>query len=456
MLLTLRDLQRTMDPLIAAQVYNNNCNPLGRLPEELLLHILHCLGDDILTLYCLRRVSRRFRRLIYQPDIWKYMLLPLSRRFMSTTEASWDLPVYVKEHLRRHLQRDGMCDKCILWCDVSVKGWFRQFIQASNLHANRPQIPWGFCKFEYPLRPSLYCDACGIHQDVQAFSSSNQQPYKRERRCLGRQGAVQLCEHVHVSWAAVEAHIADWQQRKPGDWQACFDHFDIECHDPSHDTRCTAEEAPTWPRVRLQSAAFHPNLVVLNLEWKPHSGLDAFTRTPDGRAPASELRELFQRYRQGPAGILLPSYPSNPLPEMTCFDTTKCICLHYEMGANKKSSAANPPRHASFFRDDWRSGCHAYHYLYRGHGVGGNGGRVDMSKHWPRGMRNSVCLVTTYQRDVLICHKTNRTKINPTHDWFHAMDPDTYPRPYAGHALPLCKDKDCMNYYRRPRSLRCN
>ncbi|KAJ4285967.1 hypothetical protein N0V90_013533 [Kalmusia sp. IMI 367209] len=35
--LTLHELQRTMDPLIAAQVYNNRVCPLSRLPEELLV-----------------------------------------------------------------------------------------------------------------------------------------------------------------------------------------------------------------------------------------------------------------------------------------------------------------------------------------------------------------------------------------------------------------------------------
>ncbi|XXH00517.1 hypothetical protein Hte_006864 [Hypoxylon texense] len=31
----------------------------------------------------------------------------------------------------------------------------------------------------------------------------------------------------------------------PGDRQACFDNFQIECRDPIHDTRCVDEEAPT-------------------------------------------------------------------------------------------------------------------------------------------------------------------------------------------------------------------
>lgn len=68
---TLRNLQRSMDPLLAAQVYNSRQSSLGRLPEKLLLIVLHYLEDDLLALYCLQRVSGTFRLLIYEPSIWK-------------------------------------------------------------------------------------------------------------------------------------------------------------------------------------------------------------------------------------------------------------------------------------------------------------------------------------------------------------------------------------------------
>lgn len=63
--LALPELQRTMDPLIAAQVYNDRICPfVSRLPEELLLCVLDFLCDDIFALRCLRVVSRIFRRLL--------------------------------------------------------------------------------------------------------------------------------------------------------------------------------------------------------------------------------------------------------------------------------------------------------------------------------------------------------------------------------------------------------
>jgi hypothetical protein len=67
MLEVLESLQQTMDPLVAVQVYNRRYSALCQLPDELLLHILDYVVDDPVTLYCLRRVSRRFLYLIANP-----------------------------------------------------------------------------------------------------------------------------------------------------------------------------------------------------------------------------------------------------------------------------------------------------------------------------------------------------------------------------------------------------
>jgi hypothetical protein len=71
--LTLCELQRTMDPLIATQVYNSDFCPLfSRLPEELLLCIFDFLCDDFVALKCLRIVSRTFFRLLNsQTAVWR-------------------------------------------------------------------------------------------------------------------------------------------------------------------------------------------------------------------------------------------------------------------------------------------------------------------------------------------------------------------------------------------------
>jgi hypothetical protein len=82
-----------------------------------------------------------------------------------------------------------------------------------------------------------------------------------------------------------------------------------------------------------------------------------------------------------------------------------------------------------------------------------------MSQHWPRETLTAPCLITTYRFTVNICNNkkwtsTSSFKPHPTHAWFHALDPDTFPRP-PGHSLPLCKDRGCMNYYKRPKAFSC-
>ncbi|MBE3048369.1 hypothetical protein IMZ48_38870 [Candidatus Bathyarchaeota archaeon] len=294
----------------------------------------------------------------------------------------------------------------------------------------------------------LHCDGCDTQHDTQSFSLYDRSS-ESGRSCLGRQGGVQLCEHVHVYWSDIEDHIASWRKRKPRHfWDACLDDFGVECRDPSHGTRCTVDGTPTWPRARLQTDNECIELVVLTLEWKPHGGVETFTLTPGGKMPAPDLRWMFRRHRKGAAGILLPPRPSTRYePEMTCFGSDQCRCVHYE-GSNTPDEAG--PSKVSCLPSDDNSSTHCIDHrhkrLFRGRGKGTT---VGISKHGRAG--NSMCLVTAYRCEVTAFRKTDG-KINPIHGWFHAMDPDTYCHPYH---IFRCKDSGCMNYYRRPGSYRC-
>src|SRR6266699_334604 len=106
--------------------------------------------------------------------------------------------------------------------------------------------------------------------------------------------------------------------------------------------------------------------------------------------------------------------------------------------------------------------CNNFHYCYKRYRNGQNGQIVRITIYSPKdvktsflslkGVDHSTCLITIYQYDILICKKTNsnKIKIKSTHEWLHAMDPDTYSHPHINHFLPLCKDKACINYYRWP------
>lgn len=444
-----------VDPLVAARANNIKSGTLASLPDELLLLILKHVTDDVVTLCCLRRVSQVFRRLIYEPRIW----IRIQEDPGSDREPFWHSFMSNTQRMKRRLRADGMCHKCKLECDVPVSGLFRNLVQVINL-AGKSDERYYRCKFDAYSDPNrlLHCSPCGTHHDHRTFSYASEAPSKRDRQCLGRDGAVQLCDHVSMSWADIENHITEWRERKPGDWEtgdweACLEDFTLECHDISHDRRCGAGELPTWPRARLHTDEYDMSSVVLTLQWEPHSGLDLFTRTAEGQVPASQLRELFWQYRKGPAGILLPSYPSNLVPEMACYNPSNsdCRCLYYGPGDGAAFGAAGSPEQTAFF-------CKAtpleHEHTYRRSSFGTWNEEVSTRGHWPGDA--GPCLITTYERHIPLFTTARDDRVNPSHAWFHAMDPDTHSRRAWEQELPLCRDERCMNYYRRPKAFRCH
>jgi len=267
---------------------------------------------------------------------------------------------------------------------------------------------------------------------------------------------VRLCEHVSIPWATVEAHIAGWQERAREDgevdWQGCFDSFNLECHDPSHDTRCAPGEDSTWPRARLVSPFndMHKDRVILRTEWKPHSGIDGLTLTPDGRA--SELRRLFAKYRQRPASILLPAYPSILCLRWRALSLAGAYVFTTRWESTGRNYAAEDKR--LFFTKQWSAGpgllkCENWHDFLRP-SIGPNTQWARLYRHWPDAASKSVCLTTHYARAVLVC-LTIRTAIGPTHRTTGCMP---WIRNLTNPGLPItplrrCRNETCMHYHRR-------
>lgn len=454
MQLTLQDLERTTDPMVAAQLYNDKHTPLSRIPDEILLQIIgYCIDEDsVANLYCLRRVSKRLRRVLDEPTLWEGIPAVRPTTCAFNSERNLRLSHDQRQKLRQRLQKDSMCNRCRAWSDLRAEDYPRLFIHGDILQAHSYwSRAFPSCKFDSGNYPGIYCDGCGADHDAASFRPPSMCSGP-ERVCLGRQGGVQLCEHIHVYWGDIESHITSWRKRGDWDfWKACLDDFRVECRDPSHDMRCRAEDAPTWPRARLRAHEWNDALAVLTIEWKPHSGLDAFTLTPCGRLPAPELRALFRRYREGAAKVLLPPRPSSHyLPEMECFAAAKSSCVAYK-GSNALGNTM-PLQNSGHRCDDdcWTSSKpHGHNALF----YGKEHTSVDVSKH--RRVGDSICLTTTYRFEVKVFRKTD-DKINPSHDWFHAMDPcSTYRAPCPDYQLPLCDDGSCMNYYRRRRAYHC-
>ncbi|KAI0175504.1 hypothetical protein GGR52DRAFT_315187 [Hypoxylon sp. FL1284] len=183
----LLSLQRTLDPLIAAQVYNSNHSRLVRLPEELLLTIISHLRDDLVSTYCLRNVSRTFRRLVPSPT--RYYILS-SSGYPILSEAMPHLYVDEKAKLRTLLHADGMCNKCKLSSKLR-----RGYRRKSDLRPRQPIV----CQFDKLGDPEHYWVSCH-RNSVRASRPYQIDSHSLDRaRCVRREGTVPLYEHVNIS-----------------------------------------------------------------------------------------------------------------------------------------------------------------------------------------------------------------------------------------------------------------
>jgi hypothetical protein len=451
LLLSLHELQRTMDPLIATQVYNSRFCPLiSRLPEEILLCILDFLCDDPVALHCLRIVSMVFYRLLNrQAVIWRdEWYRPV---LFSTRGNAFYLHNVSRLQFRRLLQREGRCNKCMRWNSAGERPLFDdcQFQQDCR--------QWPNSRYEWPPYFKLDCYACRSRHDICQFPSAylRLSRYPVKSLCLGQQGSVQLCEHVQIYWASIQGHIDDWRQRQRQprviDWQACLNSFKIECQHASHNTCCTTSEGPTWPTARLGTNS-SADIVILVLEWQPHSRIGELSLTTDGRIPAAKLRARFQMLqRLGPADDLCPPCRPGALPEMGFFGSSSRFgpFVYYKRGENDEMglpSALFPPLPSQ--------SCIAWRHRY---GLGFNGKKLDIRPHYPKDVGgtgiSSQCLVVSYKKDIMICKTAaiadSTVKIVPTDHWLDAMDTRTYPCPRASHIRPQCREVTCVNYYQR-------
>ncbi|KAK0724241.1 hypothetical protein B0H67DRAFT_640814 [Lasiosphaeris hirsuta] len=378
-LLTLQELERTMDPLIAARVYNQRYSYLDRLPDELLVQILvDCHKSDSVALCCLAQVSRRLRDLIVAEFPRSVPCVDGGRGYLT---GGYDLAEF-----RKRLCRDKICADCRPFVGPVSKYLFADI---------------NCCEFRaISIGQGLHCDSCDRNHHTSCFIPSDQREGALKRRCIGRRGTVRLCDHMQISWDTIEAHVAkywnDWNGRQAIDLQACLDNFRIECYDLSHDRRCSAEQAPTWPRARLRKNP--SNLISLRLEWTPHSGCEALGIRPGPnaeQASAPALRGLFRQYQQGAGGSICPSLSGSESPEMTCFDPHKCTCVHYEMGGEGQDLRPSECHASRSWERIWSYGQ-----------PGGSASRICMSSHRSDdNTSKSVCLVTSYQRDIEISYE---------------------------------------------------
>lgn len=356
-------LKATMDPLLAAQIFNRQrCLILEKLPNELLFEIVDHLDlqDDVVSLYCLKLVCRRFNGLMSLRFGQK-----LKYERFSVLSPSRD--IYTNRHpIAERLRRDGLCREC-------YTVYQRRHAALSWRWPDHDICAYGLYDPSQIFTDVRFCLGCRKRHRKRAFLDSGIEG----GTCLGRRSGVWLCDHVEIWWNSIEGFLceaiqkyydqgrpvlgpAQWIPREA--WRTILSSFLVECRHPSHATGC-AQGIASWPTARLKlgqarilESSFHRlNVgsirddvdVMLSLEWSPHYAFSGAELGPGpagdeerGRPRASAVRDMFSRHRLsheassiGVAERLFPSAgPMNAPVEMACFDTMRCRCLYYETG----------------------------------------------------------------------------------------------------------------------------
>ncbi|CAG9988203.1 unnamed protein product [Clonostachys byssicola] len=444
-------LEEEFDPLIARGVFNMRySSKLYQLPDEIWLQIIGHVAPSRESFFMLRQVCRRFRTLMEGPDF---------RDHRFTSEHDCDrihcdgretfcpgsgfvpgLPSALRHRYRLPMTRGWLQDKVgeLLHIDTLC-------VRCSKLASFNSQYN-SRCKFHEESQRGLCHD--GTSCPLFMFRHTNIQ----HRSCIGTKGYVRLCEHKKIKWKEVKKHLVECRkviESKRG----LQDHRVVvkQCNHPSHRTAgCSEATGPEATLVLSKQGAY-----TLNLKWSPHSGTGAFPSYQNGQIKASEMRDMFRKYRREGAGFIVPEMAHGQLPEMTCFPLGECTCLNYGSdeetelvlyGAQKDSICRdmnNNPDHTPLCSREGLHPSKVHDGLCRSHVYIDRCSSCEQEE-----MGTSPCIVTNYHRFIEGCYLESQKYPKVSHAWLHAMDRSSYYWPKAElMAMETCKTPGCRNYY---------
>lgn len=491
----LSEIPDSMDPLLAAAARNKEFSLLLKLPDEILLTILHLLQSDIRDIYYIRRVCRKLRSLTHDhtldPKLFlknttskgSHMLHPDKFLVMENTRMPFGrLPWHSLEGFEAIIRKQTLCEPC----------------QAAYREG---MLPNGCVFMERPAA-NIHCAGCNSHHTGNAFSHTQRQREPQDRVCIGREGKLRLCEHVSIGWADIEAYLVA-SAAKHDFFEAVSD-FHIVCKHPSHNFTCksTSRLAPseascndhTRPCARLQLekdwVLHHTQRwtsLSLVLCWKPYSSSKILTAPENGQIEATRLRELFGEFGKNAARYIVPGPSQNTMPEMLCFDPDKCGHILYRNGERPQDTPAerlctphlsgtnrnSPVTATEIALDEDHQDASRFtglgwtdHYVEFNEARGQSGIYVYECDEKHNSQDPARCIMTSYRRTILL-GQINRHlpgALNPSHQWFHAIDQDSYPSIQGEggfwarvmayfdrtESRPRCRDTACRNYFQSP------
>ena len=455
--ITLASLQETMDPWVAASKYNQECSRILKLPEEVLINVIRYVSADMPSFFFLRQVSKKFRRLVTDRTFRGHIFSSyhdchdcLGRDFHCLGAPRGPLKLFHHRQSPRILREIGDLIRLDAWCARcrNSRRW-REHMGISTV-----------CKFSAPEYDYLHCSGCGVDHPAALFSFGQKQKCWIDRVCVAREGFVRLCEHEVVTWAEMEAFITECR-KNPKDQRYLPRSRVLKCcMHPSHSAACRSTQLVT-PVARIYFRL--PNRAELELRWEAHKFLpDGAVDSKTGQIHASGMRAMARANRTQAGQYIAPEETLKHLPEMECFNLRACKCLSYEGPGNSVSlrdaDAGEPSQSESSIgtlsmarvtacEKDHRSGNPAFYPW-------SIGVRRCIS---PRSGSSSLpCYATLYTRyiagDVMESHPGVEV---PSHEWYHALDRDSYTFDGVCGVKEACSDATCSNYYASFKPMRC-
>ncbi|KAK4225077.1 hypothetical protein QBC38DRAFT_280406 [Podospora fimiseda] len=431
--------QKDLDPMVSGRLYNYQNSFLYKMPEEILVMIVNHLDprDDAVARFCLARVAHLFRqhKIDASPfgTYWKEIIAEPRTDYLISALNSWGESRIVQE-ICRLLRKDKLCSNCLKFSKTSEG---RALLDARRRHRITSQPP----------RPD--CSGCGRSHNHLHFSAAQKRKRIGEGVCLGWEGHIKLCQHRRASWSDVEAALL--ASAIEGDsWKHYTTYELIRCEHPMHRSDCLASSPPS---IKVRVWYGKAKIIV---EWNAHTVLPINNQ---GRLDSRDVLAMFWCHQEtGASSILLgdlkPSQAMHPR-QMMCFGTDWCTCLSYDNGALEERDPAGVPGYKSCLGTgnvDKKDNRH------RIENWGGKlEGDVGIKYCSESSTENEICLCTNYNKTIffdLPRMESSKpvTRIIPSHEWLHGMDPNSYELDYT--MLPCgsrgrwlkCKDVACAKY----------
>ena len=158
----------------------------------------------------------------------------------------------------------------------------------------------------------MHCSGCNRDHSATLFSAEQRRIDRSRRVCIGLEGRVRLCQHKSILVKDIikgAGVVSRFMCHHPS-------------HEPEHHRELMLKRTPVLPTLemglggRRRAVTSH----TAHLDLSGHG---------NGLITAEAFRAHVRELRKGPAGYIVPEYAPGILPELRCFDPSRCGCLVY-------------------------------------------------------------------------------------------------------------------------------